>query len=688
MADPCAEIRASLAFAETQIERILSLLAHGKIAKSELSVAYQQLTHWQEQRDTLLKQLHKCETDAAFSQLAHLSREYSGSNPNADGDPDINSVRADSKYRPHPRDNVVLVLVEKRLLEPLRTCRFSTDDIRGRLDRFCCDLKASPVPGRGVISPILITMDVYSKASRHQDGRVLLTMRKFMKDLRKIYLGLFGAILVGSFPEALLVRRWIWRKDHVNIRIGNTDHKDVSILAIEPEIIASRADIVLADLDGAWDSIYRPGPEMLPSMRAIPAPDMPGGTTWPSDGQPLPTRDYTRDIDPNSALGRAIQDFFWIDDAAYDEDYAADGVTLRITPRMQLRNPEVGARDRDRPNPIARPDLCISRINARHIALVPNPAIIGTDGGGLLDAAGQPRVMPLAAPLPATTHLFVRDMCFERELLIDYFDRNHEYRSHKSASQLKCASIATHSFNAHDNLQYLQAASSDLETGSVVEAATMLDYVKWLREPAIFSIIEAHSNECGSNFDSSHYDMAALEATLDASGSIPPRVWRWAWSSGRYVPGFDPDSYGTSLNLHMTMWRNRALAQTGPRIVIHRGCEVNSPAAARNRPYNDVEYGAGWDPNDRWSGNGQHAEGILFYLNALAVLARAKTSNDRPDGFPPALGAFGTVGIAWMASFECDARDAGLATLFEGAKKMYPWSLLGDWTLGLHPPAK
>ena len=50
-------------------------------------------------------------------------------------------------------------------------------------------------------------------------------------------------------------------------------------------------------------------------------------------------------------------------------------------------------------NIIARPDISVSRINARHIAVNPNPALVGTDGHHFLDGNSNPQTVESATPL-------------------------------------------------------------------------------------------------------------------------------------------------------------------------------------------------------------------------------------------------------------------------------------------------
>ena len=62
-----------------------------------------------------------------------------------------------------------------------------------------------------------------------------------------------------------------------------------------------------------------------------------------------------------------------------------------------------GAVDLARSNRMAVPDIGVSRIDARGVALRPRRDVRGEDGGGLVDEQGRPRAVSFAdgAPVPA-----------------------------------------------------------------------------------------------------------------------------------------------------------------------------------------------------------------------------------------------------------------------------------------------
>ena len=112
-----------------------------------------------------------------------------------------------------------------------------------------------------------------------------------------------------------------------------------------------------------------------------------------------------------------FEDFFFIDDSQY---YAYPmGSTLWLLMTNENAHEELSAADLTLPNPIARPDIHVSRINPRHIALEPKAGL------GMLDSSGEPQAV--SGSLPGTWTRWERNPDLERALLID-FDRNHGFR--------------------------------------------------------------------------------------------------------------------------------------------------------------------------------------------------------------------------------------------------------------------
>ena len=116
-----------------------------------------------------------------------------------------------------------------------------------------------------------------------------------------------------------------------------------------------------------------------------------------------------------------------------------------------------------------------------------------------------------------------------------------------------------------------------------------------------------------------------------------------------------------------------------PSILIHNGCGATAPENADTAAYTDPAFG-------RW----QNAESILLYTNCLALLGRSKVFNDDGHQFVDGLTRTGaTLGSGWHNVFAADARVAPEGSddgeRAARSKKSYPWNLLGDCTLSLHP---
>src|SRR4029079_14771032 len=109
--------------------------------------------------------------------------------------------------------------------------------------------------------PYFIEASIYD-GGVHQDGRTLLALRRFIKEVRSYY-PVAGVLLVGSFPDASIVRSVFVK---ANADAGspislNSGSQKVSysgnFLSLGSEFITPRAEIVLGDLDGNWESLYQ-----------------------------------------------------------------------------------------------------------------------------------------------------------------------------------------------------------------------------------------------------------------------------------------------------------------------------------------------------------------------------------------------------------------------------------------------
>lgn len=541
----------------------------------------------------------------------------------------------------------VVVLVEQRLLRG----RDGVDpghgrELQQRLQRFADDLAADGYRAE------LVAAEVHA-GPRRQDGKTLLAMRRLLQACRADG-PLAGAILVGHFPDALLLRSCNWRRNDA-VELLDADGKPVQLAAGTPwlrritELVAHRCDLVLADLDGFWEGRYREAECEYPGVMAAFADGVPDGGGVCTARKPAPVR---------------YADAFLVDDGTAGFDAASRRLALDDA----ARDHECSDDDRRAGNPIAQPDIAVSRLDARGVALRPDPR--------LLDAHGQPRAVEFAEgeAMPSWADVWQPDPDLELSLLIEYFDRNHLWRTTAPpASQFKPASI---SWGLGSGLGELRAASPRwrefAEAGyDVHNDVDLCALVEWLRRPAVLRTLRAHSNGQFAAFAKT--DAGRLAEVI---GSVP---WSWTPQRRALVPSLHASSHGGGADffLYRTLWADRALPEF-PYLLVHTGCEAVSPAGAGSLPYSDPRYGR----------RGQ-AESLLFYTPCLALVGRAKVFYDEPRGFSAALGRGDTFGDAWRGYFaiEAAAKDWGEVGGDIGRKRSYFWSMLGDWTLRLVPPA-
>lgn len=616
-------------------------------------------------RPTSMRSLHTAALALAFSLIAvpwqspclannalqNVLNQFSPYDMDGDGVNEIDSFELasfESAFEVIPGNaRLVLVLVEPRLLASIAGSPISGSDVMHRLQRFKGDLEAE-----GYVARVVWT-SVYA-GNAHQDGRTVLALRQFLKTVRGTYNNLQGAVLIGSFPEPMLARRWLWQRTagDAGITIGGTKlPKGTEYLRIVPEIVAERADLVLADLDGDWPSTYQKGPMSIESIVA--KPDVPAGSAWYQNNALLTCTHYDR-------TNVSFQDFFWIQDDNYVAWLEAGKLKIRIF--TDQLHPEMNNQDLSLANPLARPDIFVSRINPLHIAVNPDAKF--------LDGQGKPQSVFSATPVDLGIKAFwKRDSVLERRILVDYLDRNHAYRvGGYSHLPFRTAAVGK-DLSATGMNNMLLKASSDFGASVIVEDASLLAYVNWLKQSGSYRGITAHSNAWNSTFGD-NYNLGALEAAV---GGQP---WRWKkqGNTNLYEPSLADQGGGADLYLHRTLWENGVLQGTGGRLYLHNGCQANSPERA-----------AGWPYNNEFYGTFQNVEGVLFYLNGVALAARAKVFYDTPRGFSEALGAHERAhfGNGWRAYFDEEGKDAGLVTAVADNKRCYTWSVLGDWSVRL-----
>jgi len=549
----------------------------------------------------------------------------------------------------------VLVFVEPRLLDPLA----DAPPLRERLDRLVDDL------GEEGYRATLLAVDL-EPGSTHRDGRLVLALREMLRAVSEQD-DLAGALLVGRFPDAYLVRTCNWRKHgKLVLRKGTPEARtwdDVPYLRRVPEDVAHRAEIVLGDLDGRWEDVYVEPRTTLPTTVAV----YPDGV--PEHGGPC------ADLERGSVT---FEDFFHVADGdlevgeqgAAEEEPAKPSVTL-VDSR---RDHEVGDEDRARPNVMARPDVLVSRIDARGVALRPRADVTGEDGEGLLDAQGRPQTVRFASK-DAVPHwrngIWEPDPALERRLLAEYLDRNHAFRTGAAPVAFRPASLAHGLPSGYREMA--RAASdwrdADPAADDVHGGPTLADVVTWLERPAILRTLRAHSDPWGSTFA-----RGGLDALADLVGERP---LSWTPHGDRLEPSLEAACGGGKLDwfLLRTLWV-RDLVAPEPAFYVHTGCEGISPPGSRNRPYDHPDYGLR-----------QGAEALLFFARGLALVGRAKVFYDEPRDFARTFGEGATFGESWAHYFDVESRADAWSKVGGdiGRKRAYFWSVLGDWTLRLRP---
>jgi len=557
---------------------------------------------------------------------------------------------------------IVVVLVEQRLLDMnVGGGRHGAAALRERLRRLRGRLHAEGY------APRFFGASVYD-GPKHQDGRTVLALRRFLKSMRDAFGQTQGAILIGSFPEAMLVRRWVWRRQAWEVTIDGVKYNcdgcpQRDFLRIVPELVAHRADLVLADLDGNWESLYVQPEREIEAIEALPGAGV--ASNWPVNGAVFTSRAYNR-------TKMKFQDYFFIQDDRYQVN-SDDGTTLRLQTWNAMQGPELSAADRTRPNPMARPELFVSRVNARNVAVLPDPMWRDKNGKQMLDPLGRPQVVSTTRAINPSA-LRVRSAAHERDLLIEYLDRDDAFRvggNPTEARRTAAVNFGAGLVDAAGANNYLAPAATGFAPAAAFKDASLVEYIDFLAAPAALKAISVHSSPYNDSFG----ELSSPAALAARAGGKP---WRWKQSGSgsnyTYTPSFDDQKGTADVLLYQTLHASGALAEAGGSIYIHSGCEANSPRDAAAYSYNELDYA---------SRTGfQNAEGLLFYSNAVAVAARAKVFYDRPDGLPAAL-ATGHLGDGWRAYFDRESANAGLAADPAGAKRAYTWSVLGDWTLKL-----
>jgi len=351
----------------------------------------------------------------------------------------------------------VLVWVEDRLLE--------RDELGPVLEMYAADLAAEGWRVR-------VERASLHRGDRHQDGRTLLALREELRARAAADPAFAGVVLVGAFPEAYLVRNVNWRKKTpLTVRRGTPNEKTfrdaVPYLRTVPEGVAHTCDLVLADLDGRWGELYAQPRERLPTVTAV----FPGGV--PDRGG------ITPDFDRGHVT---FEDFFHVNDGHLDvrevlgDDDALTG--LHVIPRDGDSDGECAPADLERPNRIARPEISVSRINARGVA---------------------------------------DDLEHELALLTAYFARNHAYRTGAHDVPHRPASLAHDLRSGYGVVTRASSRWEDADPGSLdIHGKPTLDDARdWFARPAVLRTIRAHSDRWGSQLEKGKLDAKVMRRLFD-----------------------------------------------------------------------------------------------------------------------------------------------------------------------------
>ncbi len=569
---------------------------------------------------------------------------------NRDGIAEIESLRVISKPSNQAKaerkdEKLLLVLVESRLLDKDKQHKVGRP-LEEVLAEYQQLLQADGY------TPVVVAGKVHA-SERHQDGLTVLAIRRLFQALKQEYPKFVGAVLVGSFPEATLVRRWIWKRSDVPVTFGKLefnkkDKPTREFLSINPELISSRTDVVLCDLDGHWESLYRQEKTEIEFVSVMPE-QPPADKDWPKLDAPFET-------DRFNLAHRSFVDFFYINDANYEYKRLPSGkVMFKGSSTMIV--PETGGKERELPNPIACPDIVVSRINPLHVAVQQAPEN--------LDPQGKPTSVPKAKGSPAKD--FVRRPEFELRLLKDYFARNLAHRKGETASKSQRVALMTTDLETPSPGYFRKTAKQFAQPTEIFAHATALQFAKFIATPAIVKGVSAHSDPNHSVLLPG-YEQAKLDAVTGGS------YWHWKEQAGKFVPTYDDNAVRNAacFALLRTMWENGKLADTGPAFYVHGGCEAMCPTGGDKHPYNSPAY----------SRHTQIAECLMFYANGLALIGRAKVYFDIPTGFgdvfTPEQGCMGDV---LREYFRRESQDRSLATSVASRNRTYFWSILGDWTL-------
>src|SRR5262249_48382232 len=140
----------------------------------------------------------------------------------------------------------------------------------------------------------------------------------------------------------------------------------------------------------------------------------------------------------------------------------------------------------------------------------------------------------------------------------------------------------------------------------------LADYAEWLKENVSLRFVMAHSTAWNTTFQPS--------SVKDLEQVVGP-YRHWIRQGNQWIPTWTGSEGDANFWFYRSLSMNGKLTDTSPSLMIHGGCEVNTPDdGGATRPY--TKYGGG-----------QNAESILFYAKILAIMTRAKLFYDQPKGW-------------------------------------------------------
>jgi hypothetical protein len=521
--------------------------------------------------------------------------------------------------------------------------------LRKDIGKTACDFKKDCPPN---YTASIILAEVYA-GENHQDGRTVLALREFFRQVKTLYKNLRGVLLVGAFPDALLRRRW-----------GEGS-------SIQESILAYRSDIVLADLNGRWENCYhqekgkdyflvddtkvfykgglvrkKVGQKYYNTWdQEIGDMDLFGESWDPALGKQrvsgllfhVPLADASRVLDEG---GNQVDKADVIENEG--KYYDPGGVEYKKLyaeyPDESMVLNEYGITNLE--NPIAFPDILVSRINARNVAR----------SYGVLNFPGN----------------LLLDPYLERELLIAYFKRNHLYRLGEFKSRAMAGIACNHPnedeyqpVDLRAAFKECTAAYKEIENEPSIDFwrvrnCSTYDFAHFLDQPAVLFSMLLHGDSTSLEFHDGKWGF---------------KNWRQRWDQR------DPS------NKRAVFYWNTA-------------CHSNTPSHSDRKPYNGHMYGISMP-----------AECLLFYGDGLAVFAQAEDTGSWPGKFPdpqqqpsPPGGSFErtlrarrTFGETWRATYEETRGNDTLNQTGESSEKTdavrkanYIWGIVGDWTLKLN----